>query len=123
VIATGGTASAQTPDKPRLTSLSAAATARVPIGSVVEVTDARGKTISGKLTSLPDDGVRVNVGGKLLTVAAADVQRVKWHQADSRLNGLLIAAGIGAAPGVYWLLADPNECTGLCPEEYLPRNT
>jgi hypothetical protein len=25
---------------------------------------------------------------------------------------------VGAFPGVYWLIADPNECTGMCPEEY-----
>jgi hypothetical protein len=39
-------------------------------------------------------------------------------QRDSLLNGILIGAGVGAIPGVYWLIADPNECTGLCPEDY-----
>ena len=38
--------------------------------------------------------------------------------ADSPLNGILIGAGIGAIPGIYWLVVDPNECTGLCPEDY-----
>jgi hypothetical protein len=31
----------------------------------------------------------------------------------------LIGAAIGAIPGVYWLIADPNECTGLCAEDYV----
>jgi hypothetical protein len=33
---------------------------------------------------------------------------------DAVLNGTLIGAGIGAIPGIYWLIADPNECAGLC---------
>ena len=40
------------------------------------------------------------------------------RQPDSLLNGILIGAGVGAIPGIYWLVADPNECTGLCPEDY-----
>jgi len=31
----------------------------------------------------------------------------------------LIGSAIGAIPGIYWLIADPNECTGLCPEDYV----
>jgi hypothetical protein len=40
------------------------------------------------------------------------------RQPDSLLNGILIGAGVGAIPGIYWLIADPNECTGLCAEDY-----
>jgi hypothetical protein len=29
-----------------------------------------------------------------------------------------MGAGIGAIPGLYYLVSDPNECAGLCPEEY-----
>jgi hypothetical protein len=32
---------------------------------------------------------------------------------------VLIGAGIGAIPGIYWLAMDPNECRGMCPEEYM----
>jgi hypothetical protein len=52
------------------------------------------------------------------SVATADVRRLQWQQPDSPLTGVLIGAAIGATPGIYWLIADPNECTGLCPEEY-----
>ena len=38
---------------------------------------------------------------------------------DAVLNGTLIGAGIGAIPGIYWLIADPNECAGLCAEDYV----
>jgi hypothetical protein len=30
----------------------------------------------------------------------------------------MIGAGIGAIPGLYYLVSDPNECAGLCAEEY-----
>ncbi len=49
--------------------------------------------------------------------AAAQSPTATSRQADSPLNGILIGAGVGAIPGIYWLVADPNECTGLCPEE------
>jgi hypothetical protein len=39
-------------------------------------------------------------------------------QRDSSLDGLLIGAAVGAIPGIYYLITDPNECTGMCPEEY-----
>ncbi len=50
--------------------------------------------------------------------AAAQPPAATSRQADSPLNGILIGAGVGAIPGIYWLIADPNECTGLCPEDY-----
>ena len=40
------------------------------------------------------------------------------RQPDSLLNGILIGAGVGAIPGIYWLIADPNQCTGLCAKDY-----
>jgi hypothetical protein len=114
-----GTASAQAANTPGVPSTSlAAAAARVPIGDTVQVIDTRGATIRGTLTAITEDGVRLRVGGSVIDLAAVDVQRVQWHQTDSWLNGVLIGAGIGAAPGIYWLVADPNECTGLCPEDY-----
>ena len=50
--------------------------------------------------------------------AAAQPPPATSRQADSPLNGILIGAGVGAIPGIYWLVVDPNECTGLCPEDY-----
>ena len=50
--------------------------------------------------------------------AAAQPPTATSRQPDSLLNGILIGAGVGAIPGIYWLVADPNECTGLCPEDY-----
>ena len=50
--------------------------------------------------------------------AAAQPPAATSRQADSLLNGILIGAGVGAIPGIYWLIADPNECTGLCAEDY-----
>jgi hypothetical protein len=114
---TAALASAQTSDQSTTTSLAAVKT-RVPIGDVVYVTDTRGGTVKGTLAAVTDEAVQVNVETGLRTVPAADVRRIQWQQRDSPLTGVLIGAGIGASPGLYWLVADPNECTGMCPEEY-----
>jgi hypothetical protein len=93
--------------------------ARVPIGDVVYVTDGRGATAKGRLAAVTADAVQMYVGPDLRRVAAADIGRIQWQKSDSSLTGILIGAGIGAIPGIYWLIADPNECAGLCPEDYL----
>jgi len=49
---------------------------------------------------------------------AASAQPTATEPPDSLLNGILIGAAVGAVPGIYWLVADPNECTGMCAEEY-----
>ena len=91
---------------------------RVPLGAVVHVTDAGGSIVKGSLFALTAEAVQVEVGDELHTVSAGDVRRIQWQQPDSPLTGVLIGAAIGAIPGIYWLAADPNECTGMCPEEY-----
>ena len=92
--------------------------ARVPIGDVVHVTDMAGATLKGKLTAVTGDAVQLKVRSEVRSVATADVRRIQWQQPDSPLTGVLIGAAIGATPGIYWLIADPNECSGMCPEEY-----
>jgi hypothetical protein len=112
-------ASAQAPDHPSVTpSPLAAVKARVPTGGHVYVTDTTGATMKGTLVAVTDETVQLFVGTDVRSVAATDVRRIQWQQPDSPLTGVLVGAGIGAIPGIYWLVADPNECTGLCPEEY-----
>jgi hypothetical protein len=114
-----GVASAQPPEQPLVRTASlAAAVARVPIGDVVHVTDMTGVTLKGELTAVTDDAVQLKVRSEMRSVATADVRRIQWQQPDSPLTGVLIGAAIGATPGIYWLIADPNECNGMCPEEY-----
>jgi hypothetical protein len=91
---------------------------RVPLGATVHVTDAGGSIVKGSLFALTVEAVQVEVGDELHTVSAGDVRRVQWQQPDSPLTGVIIGAAIGAIPGIYWLASDPNECTGMCPEEY-----
>ena len=120
-IAWSGTAgaAAQAPDQRSMTTPSLAVVmAQVPVGDVVYVTDATGATIKGPLAAVTDDAVQVFVRGGLRHVPASDVRRIQWRSPDSPLTGALIGAGIGAIPGIYWLVVDPNECTGMCPEEY-----
>jgi hypothetical protein len=90
----------------------------VPAGEVVHVTDIRGRTLTGVLGSVTSDVVEVILEGETRAVFAGDVQRIRWQQQDSWLTGAMIGAGIGAIPGIYYLIDDPNECAGLCPEEY-----
>lgn len=110
-------AQASTQDSIPAPSLSAVMT-RVSAGDVVFVTDATGATLKGRLSTASDDGVQLYVGDALRRVAAGDVRHIRREQPDSPLTGVLIGAGIGAIPGIYWLVADPNECTGMCPEDY-----
>ena len=116
---TAGVATAQTPN-PQAAGGPAAAvvTAGVTVGDVVHVTDATGATIKGRLAALPSDALEVRINGSVRRVAASQVRRIRWQQRDSVLTGVLVGAAIGAVPGIYWLIADPNECAGLCPEEY-----
>ncbi len=92
--------------------------ATVPAGEVVYVTDVPGKTVVGRLGNITCEIVEVTVGEETRAVFARDVQRIQWRQQDSWVTGALIGAGIGAIPGIYYLIADPNECAGLCPGEY-----
>jgi hypothetical protein len=111
-----GDASAQPPAPPW--SFSALNT-RVVAGDVVYVTDLSGATFKGKFVALTDSSVQVRDKSRVRTVCTAEVRRIARQQPDSPLTGVLIGAALGAAPGIYWLVADPNECTGLCPEDYV----
>jgi outer membrane lipoprotein SlyB len=116
---TSGIASAQATDQRSMrTPSQAVVKARVPAGDVVYVTDTTGATIKGTLAAVTDEAVQVYVRRGVRSVAAADVRRIQWQQPDSPITGALIGAAIGAIPGIYWLAVDPNECTGMCPEEY-----
>jgi hypothetical protein len=53
--------------------------------------------------------------------SALDLQSATRAQSPQRgfpITGVLIGAAVGAVPGIYFLIVDPNECTGMCPEEY-----
>ena len=114
-----GVAAAQVTDQPsEPTSSLSAVTARVPIGDVVYVTETTGATLKGKLAGATEDAVEVNVQGVMRSVSAGHILQIQRRQSDSVLGGVLIGAAIGAVPGVYWLITDPNECSGMCPEEY-----
>ena len=114
-ICAAGITLAQTPDQPSWLLVKD----RVAVGDVVYVTDARGVTMKGRLAAAVDDAVRLNLKPQTRTIPAADIRRIRKQLPDSPLNGVLIGAAIGAIPGIYWLIADPNECTGMCPEDYV----
>lgn len=115
---TAGATAAQTPDSSSIAASLAAVKERVPVGSDVYVTDSTGATIKGRLDELTASTMRIRVRAEIRSVATSDILRIQWQQPDSLLSGVLIGAGIGAIPGPYWLAVDPNECHGMCPEEY-----
>jgi hypothetical protein len=96
-----------------------ALTGQIPAGEVVYVTDGAGTTVRGKLIGITNDAVQLRVNATTRDIRANDVARIQWQKRDSPLTGVLIGGAIGAIPGIYWLIADPNECTGLCPEDYV----
>ena len=110
-------ASAQATDKPAPSSF-LTVKATVPAGGLVHVTDIQGKTVTGVIGSVTNDALELTVGGETRAVFADDVRRIRWRQQDSWVTGAVIGAGIGAIPGIYYRISDPNECAGLCPEEY-----
>jgi len=113
-------ASAQPPDAPAAADSSLTPIrAVVPIGATVYVTGASPAVFKGKLAGVTDDVLTVTLKDGTRSVPAGDLRRVQWQQPDSPLNGILIGAAAGAMHGIYWLIADPNECTGLCAEDYV----
>ncbi len=96
-----------------------AQTTQIPPGEVVSVTNVAGQTIRGTLVGWSEQAVDVRVKQATERIPAADVRRIEWQQRDSLLNGILIGGATGAVHGIYWLIADPNECTGLCAEDYV----
>jgi hypothetical protein len=84
----------------------------------VDVTDSQGKTVTGVLGRVSGEAIELTVEGETRAVFARDVQRIRWREHDSWVTGAVIGGGIGAIPGIYYLIRDPNECAGLCPEEY-----
>jgi len=110
-------ASAQATDTPAPSSL-LTVKATVPAGGVVHVTDIQGRTATGVLGSVTSEAIELIVEGETRAVFAHDVRRIRWRQQDSWVTGAVMGAGIGAIPGIYYLISDPNECAGLCPEEY-----
>jgi hypothetical protein len=113
-----GIAGAQAPGQGSKTPSLASTKASVPVGDIVYVTDRTGVTLKGRLAAVTDDSVQVRARTDERSVPAAEIRRIQWQRPDSPLTGVLIGAAIGAVPGIYWLIVDPNECTGMCPEEY-----
>ena len=113
-----GDALAQAPDR-AATTLVGSLTEQVPAGEVVYVTDTAGTTVRGTLMGISNDVVELRINATTRDIRANDVARIQWQKRDSVLNGIVIGGVVGAIPGIYWLIADPNECTGLCAEDYV----
>jgi hypothetical protein len=118
-LLSAGLASPQPPAPPAASDPPMASIAtRVPAGATVVVTDAKLGLVKGTLAVVSSSAIELRTKSGPRIVAAGDVRRLQWEQTDSVLNGTLIGTGIGAIPGIYWLIADPNECAGLCAEDY-----
>lgn len=76
---------------------------RVKIGELVWVTDSTGAETHGRLDQLSKDGLILEAHGAV-TLAAADIRRVRVRDHDSIKNGALIGLGVGAALGSAWCI-------------------
>jgi hypothetical protein len=85
---------------------------RIQSGATVFVTDLAGHEVKGTFRGLSDTSLDVLVHGQRLAFSQADVRLIKRRQPDPLWNGVLIGVAAGAAPAIYWLFADPNECGG-----------
>jgi hypothetical protein len=89
---------------------------QVNVGQSVTVTDAGGNKVAGRIVDLSPGSLTLLVDRQPRTFAETQVQRVQQRRFDSLANGTLIGAGVGAGVGlafvIYWLVVDPNECTG-----------
>jgi hypothetical protein len=93
---------------------------RLQPGANLLVTDSAGREVSGKLSGLSDTSLRLVLHGQPQAFTQADVALVKQRRRDSLWNGFLIGMAAGAAPAVYWLFADPNECgESICMDDLL----
>jgi hypothetical protein len=68
---------------------------RLKPGDTIWVTDAQGREIKGKITSLGPDALVVDSGGTR-TLPAADVRLIQERRRDSYKNGTFIGLGVGA---------------------------
>ena len=109
---------AQAPDPAPASSLGTL-TGQIPPDEVVYVTDAAGITVRGKLMGITNDVLRLRVDAASRDIQAGDITRIQRQKDDSLLNGVAIGAALGSIHGIYWLIADPNECTGFCAEDYV----
>ena len=114
-------ASAQALDqRSTITSSFATVKARVALGDVVYVTETSEYTIKGKLAEpVTDDAVRVTFKADVRTVAAAGVRPDPTAAARLSVHGRTDRRRGRCHPwGLIGFVADPNECSGMCPEEY-----
>lgn len=80
--------------------------AAVAIGDTLELTDAAGAAVTGRLLQIRPRTLTLDVEGESRTWVAADVRLVTRRWADPLWNGALIGAVVGAAAGAVPVLAD-----------------
>lgn len=93
---------------------------RLQTGKPITVVTSAGQVMTGRLSTLSATSLALLVDGRLLTLAADDVTRVRQRQPDSLWNGVLIGAAAGAVYALSWFVRDPNECSGTpCGSEFV----
>lgn len=87
---------------------------RLPVRSLVIVTDQQGRRTQGELTGIDGDTLSMTTAGRAVTFSRSDVQQVQRNMSDSFLNGAFIGLAIGAAGPftVCTSIGDSSEIVG-----------
>jgi len=82
-------------------------------GQKIEVVDSKMKTLKGSFVSVSEEGLSLQVGKNLETVARANVVRVSLRDTSHRTRNMLLAAGIAGGvaliPAGILLVQQSNE--------------
>jgi hypothetical protein len=91
----------------------AALTRDVTTGTALVITDASGKQQSGRLASISDSALELDIDGQVQRFTEAEVKLIERRRFDSLVNGTAIGAGIGAGLAVIAAAAVcDDDCDG-----------
>ena len=84
-------------------------------GQPIHVNLKNGDWIEGKFEGLSSSGLSLRTNSARAVIPRADIERITTREADSRRNGTLIGAGVGAGIIVIWAATLPPASDPLFP--------
>jgi hypothetical protein len=87
----------------------------VKVGDTLNVTDASGREVRGRVISLSASALELAVGGQSRSFGDNDITSIRQRRGDSLRNGTLIGLGVGAGIGAlcFALAATEDDTVGF----------